>query len=223
MAATRATTPEPTEEAKLAAMVDVIWEHREELARMAQDLPALLQEAGGHMREAGEGAQRASVALGGDIQELTGHAADMLEASKHQLRAVLQALEGAGRMLRNLPLIGDMGKMMGDSLGAIGDVADNLDQVGQKVRGLGDRLASVGTDLDHMGRSLLGGGHRLASYGAPPVMKTIAKKAPAKKPPPVKKTAVKKPVVKKPVVKKPVAKKPVAKKAAPKRAAAKKK
>ena len=205
-ATTRATAPQPTrpargDEEKLAAVVDAIWEHREELARMATDLPALLQDAGLHMREAGEGAQRASAALGGDIRELTGHAADMLEASKHQLRAVLQALEGAGRMLRNLPLIGEMGKMMGESLGAIGDVADNLDGVGQRVRGLGDRLASVGTDLDQMGGSLLGGGHRLASYGSPfptkqvPAKKTPAKKTPAKKTP-AKGSAVRKPPAK---------------------------
>jgi hypothetical protein len=184
------------ERAKLTAVVDSIWEHREELARMAQDLPTLLQEAGVHMHEAGQGARRASAALGDDVRELTAHAADMLEASKHQLKAVLQALEGAGKVLRNLPLIGDMGKMMGESLGAIGDVADNLDAVGGKVRKLGDRLANVGTDLELMGTSLVGGGARLTSYGtlpapakkAPvkkaPAKKTTAKKAPAKKAPP---------------------------------------
>jgi hypothetical protein len=167
------------EQAKVTAVVDAIWEHREELARMAKDLPALLQEAGTHMRDAGHGARRASAALGDDVRELTAHAADMLEASKHQLKAVLQALEGAGKVLRNLPLIGDMGKMMGESLGAIGDVADNLDAVGSKVRGLGDRLANVGTDLDVMGKSLLGGGARLTSYGAP-ATSARAKAAPAK-------------------------------------------
>jgi hypothetical protein len=184
------------EQAKLAAVVDSIWEHREELARMATDLPALLQEAGTHMRDAGHGARRASAALGDDVRELTAHAADMLEASKHQLKAVLQALEGAGKVLRNLPLIGDMGKMMGESLGAIGDVADNLDAVGGKVRGLGDRLANVGADLDVMGKSLLGGGSRLTSYGAgaPTAKKASSpagKKAPKKAAAPAKKVASK--------------------------------
>ena len=170
------------DEAKLTAMVESIWEHREELAKIAQELPRILNEAGAQMREAGEGAQRASAYLAGDVKEFAGHAADVLEESKHQLKAVLQALEGAGRMVRNLPLIGDMGKMMGESLGAIGDVADNLDLVGRKVRGLGDRLADVGQDLDAMGTSLLGSGRSLSGYHAPPAKKkAAAKKAPAKK------------------------------------------
>jgi hypothetical protein len=176
-----------SDDTKLAAMVDSIWEHREELARMAQELPLLLQQTGDQMREAGQRAQQASVHLAGDVREYTGHAADMLEASKHQLRAVLQALEKAGGMLKNLPFIGDMGKVMGDQLGAIGDVADNLDVVGQKVRKLGDRLGDVGGDLEAMGASLAGGGARLVQFGAPttaaPVKKAPAKKAPAKKAP----------------------------------------
>jgi hypothetical protein len=207
------------ERTKLTAVVDSIWEHREELARMAQDLPALLQEAGTHMNEAGRGARRASAALGDDVRELTAHAADMLEASKHQLKAVLHALEGAGKVLRNLPLIGDMGKMMGESLGAIGDVADNLDAVGGKVRGLGDRLASVGEDLDLMGKSLLGGGARLTSYGTTPApAKRAAKKAAQQ---PATKAAGKAPA--KAVPAKKAAKKPVqqpVKKAAAKKAGA---
>jgi hypothetical protein len=199
----RSARPSPEEEAKLSAMVDSIWEHREELARMAQDLPRLLQEAGAHMREAGEGAQRASVFLSGDVREFAGHAADVLEESKYQLRAVLQALEGAGRMLRNLPIVGDMGKAMGESLGAIGEVADNLDLVGRKVRGLGDRLGDVGVDLDLMGTSLLGGGSTLAGYGAVPAKKAPAKKAPAKKAPAKKAPAKKAPAKKAPAKKAP--------------------
>jgi hypothetical protein len=205
------------DQAKLNAVVDTIWEHRDELARMAQDLPALLQEAGTHMHEAGQGARRASAALGDDVRELTAHAADMLEASKHQLKAVLQALEGAGKVLRNLPLIGDMGKMMGESLGAIGDVADNLDAVGGKVRNLGDRLANVGADLDVMGTSLLSGGSRLTSYGAPAAA-TMKKATPARK---AAKKAVAAPVKKAAKKAAPSAKRPVAKAPAKKASAAK--
>lgn len=172
------------EQVRLAAMLEVLYEHRDELTRMATELPTLLRETGQQMHDAGTRAQTASGYLAGDVRELTGHAADMLESSKHQLLAVLHALEKAGGMLKNLPFIGDMGKMMGDQLGAIGDVAHNLDQVGQKVRGLGDRLGDVGDDLHLMGASLLGGGAGLGSYGgAPAPKKTPAKKAPAKKAP----------------------------------------
>ncbi|MFZ4718507.1 MAG: hypothetical protein ACOYMR_03720, partial [Ilumatobacteraceae bacterium] len=185
MAAKKGSTPQ-IDEAKLAAMVEVMWEHRDELARMATELPALLQRTGEQMRDAGAKAQTASGYLAGDVKAYAGHAADMLETSKHQLMAVLHALEKAGGMLKNLPFIGEMGKMMGDQLGAIGDVAENLDLVGQKVRGLGDRLGDVGTDLEQMGASLLGGGSELTGFvqrAASPAKKAAAKKAPAKKAP----------------------------------------
>ena len=176
-------TPDQT---KVAELVDSMWEHRAELQRLARELPVLLAEAGAQMRSAGEVAQRASGALSGDVRTFAGHAADVLEQSKHQLRAVLKALEGAGQAVRNLPFIGEMGKMMGESLGSIGEVADNLDVVGRKVRGLGDRLADVGADLDQMGASLLGTGVALTrSSGAKakggaaaPKKATAAKKMP---------------------------------------------
>ena len=201
------------DDTKLAAMIDSIWEHREELARMAQELPVLLQQTGDQMRDAGQRAQQASVHLAGDVREYTGHAADMLEASKHQLRAVLQALEKAGGMLKNLPFIGDMGKVMGDQLGAIGDVADNLDVVGQKVRKLGDRLGDVGGDLEAMGAALTGGGARLVQFGAP-ATKAPAKKAPARKAPAKKAPATKAAVGKRAAVTTPALSSTAAKKAA---------
>jgi hypothetical protein len=197
------------EDEKLAAMVETLWEHRAELLRMATELPVLLRETGQQMHDAGTRAQTASGYLAGDVRELTGHAADMLESSKHQLLAVLHALERAGGALRNLPFIGDMGKMMGDQLGAIGEVANNLDQVGQKVRGLGDRLGDVGDDLHLMGASLLGSGKGLGAYGAP-----------AKKAAPPKKAAAKKAAAKKAAAKKAAARKSPAKKATPAKKAA---
>lgn len=224
-----AVTPD---QAKVAQLVDSVWEHRDELQRLARELPVLLAEAGSQMRAAGEVAQRASGALSGDVRTFAGHAADVLEESKHQLKAVLQALEGAGKMLRNLPFIGDMGKTMGESLGAIGDVADNLDVVGRKVRGLGDRLADVGADLDVMGASLLGTGLTLTrSSGAAPTRGAAReKKAPPKKrasSAPVTTTATKKAADKKAPAKRDAAKSAAgknaaAKKSAPKNDAAKK-
>lgn len=213
------------DQAKVAQLVDTVWEHRDELQRLARDLPVLLAEAGSQMRSAGEVARRASGALSGDVRTFAGHAADVLEESKHQLKAVLQALEGAGKMLRNLPFIGDMGKTMGESLGAIGDVADNLDVVGRKVRGLGDRLADVGADLDVMGSSLLGTGlaltqssGRAPAGGAKSPTRNPAKKA-AKKAAPAKKTAAKKAA---PAKKTPAEKAPAQKAATKKVAAARK-
>ena len=181
MATARKSAP-ALDDAKVVAFVESMWEHRDELARLATELPSLLHDTGVQMREAGARAQAASTYLAGDVKEYAAHAADMLEASKHQLLSVLRALEKAGGMLKNLPFIGEMGKMMGDQLGAIGDVADNLDAVGQKVRGLGDRLGDVGDDLERMGASLLGGGAGLSTFakGAAGAAVATAKKATTK-------------------------------------------
>ena len=149
---------------KIVSMVDAIWEHKDQLAHIAQNLPSLLGETGGHMQAAGEGAQRASAFLSGEVRDLANNAADLLEASKAQLRGVLKALEGVGHVLSNVPLIGDVGKSVGDGLKSLGDVANSLDSVGQKVRGLGDRLSDVGGDLDGMGKSLVGGGASLLGF-----------------------------------------------------------
>ena len=154
---------------KVMSMVDAIWDHKDELAHIAQNLPQLLGETGGHMQAAGEGAQRASAFLAGEVRDLATNAADLLEASKTQLRGVLKALEGVGNVLSNVPLIGDVGKSVRDGLKSLGDVANSLDSVGKKVRGLGDRLSDVGGDLDSMGQSLVGGGASLLSFsGAKP-------------------------------------------------------
>lgn len=181
------TKPTPTDVEELA---EALWQHRGELVRMATELPTALAAASAQLRDAGAGAQRAGKYLSGDVKKFAGHAADVLEESKHQLLAVLHALEGAGKMLRNMPIIGDMGKAMSEHLGAIGEVADNLDVVGKKVRGLGNRLADVGGDLGSMGKSLIGSANSLDITGPAPA--APAKKSAAKKATAAKKTAAKK-------------------------------
>jgi hypothetical protein len=185
-----------------------LWEHRHELVRLASDLPRALDAASTQLRDAGAGAQRAGKYLSGDVKRFAGHAADVLEESKHQLLAVLHALEGAGKMLRNMPLIGEMGKAMSEHLGAIGEVADNLDTVGKKVRGLGNRLADVGADLGSMGKSLVGSADSLDlnTTSVATAKKAPAKKAPAKKAPAKKATAKNAPAKKAPAQKAPAKK-----------------
>ncbi len=207
---------------KISGVIDAIWEHKDELAHIAQNLPQMLGETGGHMQAAGEGAQRASAFLSGEVRDLATNAADLLESSKNQLRNVLKALEGVGNMLSNVPLIGDVGKSVGDGLKSLGEVANSLDSVGQKVRGLGDRLSDVGGDLDSMGRSLAGGGASLLSFTggkAPklrvPTFASSARPAPKKTAKKAAKKAAKRPASK-------ASKKPTAKKTTPKKATKKK-
>ena len=66
-------------------MLEVLYEHRDELTRMATELPTLLRETGQQMHDAGTRAQTASGYLAGDVRELTGHAADMHERAESHL------------------------------------------------------------------------------------------------------------------------------------------
>ena len=233
--------PASVSDAQVEELAAALWQHRDDLVRLATELPAALASASSQLRDAGAGAQRAGKYLSGDVKKFAGHAADVLEESKHQLLAVLHALEGAGKMLRNMPLIGDMGKAMSEHLGAIGDVAENLDVVGKKVRRLGNRLADVGADLGSMGKSLVGSAESLGTVttatksSEKPTSKTPASKKPAGKQQSGAKQAATL-AAKKPAVKKATAKKTAAaatsqqvtasagakKQAAPKNAAAKK-
>lgn len=148
---------------RVTEVVDLVWDNKDDLLELLSKLPGLLSDAGEQMQAAGDGAQRASGFLSGDVQELTTRAADTLEDSQKQLEAVADALKGVGDILDKVPLMGDLGDTLGDGLKALAGVADNVEGVAGTIRGLGDRLGDVGGDLDGMGESLKGGGATLAS------------------------------------------------------------
>jgi hypothetical protein len=150
---------------KILSAIDALWDHKDELLRLATKLPPLLGDAGELMNHAGQGAQRASGFLTNEVRDITGTAAHVLAISTAQLGNVLDVLEGVGRALQKLPFIDDLGDMISDGIAAIRGVSDNVGDVGQKVRALGDRLGNVGSDLDRVGQSLVGGGTMLADFG----------------------------------------------------------
>lgn len=197
---------------KLRQVVDVVWEHRDELVDLLIQLPSALADTGEQLQVAGAGAKQASEVLGGDLLTLTGSAADILDASQRQLAVVAGVLGEVGKVLDRVPLIGSVKDPMARGLGAVGQVADNLEIVAQQVRSIGVGLAGVGTGLEAMGTSLEGGGAALVALsGRVPAQvrtadKTSAKKAPAKKAP-AKKASAKKATGTKAVAKKAPAKK----------------
>jgi len=85
--------PASVSDAQVEELAAALWQHRDDLVRLATELPAALASASSQLRDAGAGAQRAGKYLSGDVKKFAGHAADVLEESKHQLLAVLHALE----------------------------------------------------------------------------------------------------------------------------------
>ena len=199
--------------------LQALWQHRDDIIRVATRLPDLLGEAGEFMHHAGQGAHRASTFLTSDVREIAGTAAHALSTSTAQLDNVLTVLDTDGKALTQVPFLDDLGQMITQGLDAIRGVAENVETVAQRVLALGDRLGDVGSDLARVGQSLTSSGMKLADFGGKPV-KPIASFAGL---PPIKTAKVTVPKVKAPPKKAAPAKKAAAKKAAPaKKAAAKK-
>lgn len=148
-----------------------LWEHKDDLVRLVKTLPGLLGDAGEFMHHAGQGAQRASGFLTGEVREIASTAADVLGASTAQLSNVLTVLDSVGTALSQVPFLDDLGQMITKGLEAIRGVTDNVEAVSGRVRALGEKLGDVGSDLDRVGHSLVSGGQRLADFGGKPVQK----------------------------------------------------
>ncbi len=153
------------------AVLGDLWEHKDDILRVTKAIPDLLGDAGEFMHLAGQGAQRASGFLTGEIREIAATAADVLGTSTAQLKNVLTVLDNIGTALSQVPFLDDLGAMITKGLDAIMGVADNVDAVGGRVRALGEKLGDVGSDIDRMGKSLVSGGQRLADFGGKPVQK----------------------------------------------------
>ncbi len=208
---------------KLRAVVELVWEHRDEIVRLATDLPGLLGEAGEQMQVAGDGAQQAGQLLAGDLRQLTASAADTLSATQGQVATVATVLGEIGKAIDRVPLVGNVAKPVSQGLRAIRDVSDDLDSIADQLRGISAGLDRVGAGLDVMGSSLATSGAALTAVSgqarplaeaAATTVDTARGVAPTAKAPSRKKPAAKKAATKKPAT---------AKKAAPRRTTASKK
>ncbi|MDO8391700.1 MAG: hypothetical protein Q7V57_14570 [Actinomycetota bacterium] len=169
-----------------ADTLKVLWQHRDDIVRVATKLPALLGDAGEFMHNAGQGAQRASAFLTSDIREIASGAAHALSTSTAQLDNVLTVLDNVGKAIAQVPFLDDLGEMINDGLAAIRGVATNVEAVATHMLGLGERLGDVGSDLDRVGKSLVSSGLSLADFGGKPTPKL----APFVGLPPIKPTKV---------------------------------
>ncbi len=160
---------------KVRNLVDMLWDHRDELIDMITRLPGLMGDAGEQMHAAGSGAEAAAQLLTGDLLAMTESAADALAACHDQLSTVAGMLGEVGDVLDRVPLMGDIAEPVTKGLQAVRMVSDRLDDVGNQVRGIGGGLSSVGEGLGSMGGSLRGGGAALAALSGRDVAKAEAK------------------------------------------------
>ena len=155
---------------RLRVVIEVVWENKDLLIK----LPSVLGDAGEQMQAAGAGAREVGGFLSGDVHELTAQAAETLEACRKPLAQVGEVLNELGAVLDRLPLVGGVAEPATRGLGAIGEVATNIERVSVQLRGLSVSMQGAGAGLDAMGASLQGGGMALATVSGRTITQAAA-------------------------------------------------
>lgn len=158
---------------RLRIVVEVVWENRDFLIK----LPVVLGDAGEQMQAAGAGAREVGGFMSGEVHDLTAQAADTLEACRKPLAQVGEVLDELGAVLDRLPLVGNVAEPATRGLGALSEVAINIERVSVQLRGLSVSMQGAGAGLDAMGVSLQGGGAALATVSG----RTITQAATARR------------------------------------------
>lgn len=158
---------------RLRVVIEVVWENRDFLVK----LPSVLGDAGEQMQAAGVGAREVGSFMSGEVHDLTIQAAETLEACRKPLAQVGEVLDELGAVLDRLPLVGNVAEPATRGLGAITEVAINIERVSVQLRGLSVSMQGAGAGLDAMGASLQGGGMALATVSG----RTISQAAAARR------------------------------------------
>ncbi len=154
---------------KAIHVVDMVWDNKDKIMTIINDLPEMLQKAGDGIEAAGKSALSTSVMLvgggdkpgAGDISEL---AAKALESARKELADVGDLLERLGDEIDdvNIPSFKpDYSEVMGIKVMTGVDLGENkmIDDAANKLKGGAKRLGTVGDDLETLAGHLrdLGG------------------------------------------------------------------
>ena len=155
---------------RLRIVIEVVWENKDLLVR----LPTVLGDAGEQMQAAGAGAREVGGFLSGEVHELTAQAADTLEACRKPIAQVGEVLDELGGILDRLPIVGNVAEPATRGLGALTEVAVNIERVAVQLRGLSASMQGAGLGLDAMGASLQGGGVALTTVSGRTIVQAAA-------------------------------------------------
>lgn len=147
-----------------------VLEHREPLTGLIDRLPELLDQVGDALRAAGGGVADAAALLTGEgdddggVADLAASAAAAISTSTKELGAITRVLGDVGDKLDAVPLIDDVASTIGQGVGRVEAIMAQLDEVADRLTGLGRRLGATGEGLGVAGVSLTEGGQTLSGF-----------------------------------------------------------
>jgi hypothetical protein len=150
--------------ANLTDLVDLLTKHKDDLtatAQIARELPRLLTLLASGLADAGNHAARAGRALSGasGATGRVGHTAATVGQISGNLGSVGRLVTNAADEIAKVPLMGvpagylaTAAKTVGDSIGSLDDLSQDLTEISQLLDTVGNALEMLGTALGATGR-----------------------------------------------------------------------
>lgn len=159
---------------KVVEVVNLVWNNREKIMDLIENLPALLQDTGKSIESAGESAMKASLFLAGaqkgagkdapSAGELSVLAATALDRCYKEISAAAKIMEGLGQELDDVRIPSVRPKyieLMGSKVIGGLEIGEEglLDKAATRVKSGSARLHEIGNDLQAVSKNMrdLGG------------------------------------------------------------------
>lgn len=156
---------------EVAAAVNFVREHGDDLIDLVAKLPELLASTAGALSEAADDVGSAAAFLTGGrnagpgVQSLAGAAGSALDACRDELGSATKLLDLVGNQFDKLPIPdGGIGDKIADAAKRFDTVGDRLAEVAAQLRDLGDAVDSAGHGLASTAKKLEAGGSALGKF-----------------------------------------------------------
>ncbi|MEZ5383564.1 MAG: hypothetical protein R2754_17420 [Microthrixaceae bacterium] len=155
---------------RLADAAEWVWEHREQLMDLVERVPQLLDQAGGSIASAGEGAvATADLLTGSDDQPgvsgLAESAGKVLAGCRQELSELNDQLTGLADQLDRIDLPG-VGKVFDAAAERVRGGAERVNRVADGLEDVASKMGSIGTGVGEAAHGLRQTGTNLSASGA---------------------------------------------------------
>ena len=152
---------------KIIAAVDFVWDNRERIADVIENLPETLRKTGDTIEGAGGSAIKASAMLTGrgdsdvNASELSQTAATALTRTYKQIQSAATIMDDLYDDLKMLPMLGSAAGRLQTGSASLNEISGDLSQVATMLGKLSGVLLDAGDDPNNVGQNLLSSGQTL--------------------------------------------------------------
>ena len=177
---------------KIMEVVNLVWDNRDQIKRLIEQLPQTLKESGDNIESAGNSAVRAGYFFGGggpdkeavDASQLSRRAATALTKCQREIKDAARMMERVGAEIddiwipsvkpKYLEVLGhkvvsglDIGenKLMGEVATKLKDGSDNLGNLGDELQDIAKSLRELSGVLRDAGGDMVNVGEQLVKSG----------------------------------------------------------